>query len=105
MRDRMKWIRKHGLKGVANVGHGGGGYGKARCVGVPASGDGCWASHVVIHWMVIRDCCCQGTGQIESDWDAGSYYPCCTCNPNWCRLPFDVTRQPRPPKLNTAGIF
>lgn len=59
----------------------------------------------VIRWMVIRDCSCQGLGQIQSDHDHQVWYPCESCNPNWCRLPFDVKREPRPPKLNTAGIF
>jgi hypothetical protein len=46
-----------------------------------------------IDWMTIRDCTCQD-GRIESDYDPGTWYPCCTCNPNWSRIPFGETETP-----------
>lgn len=46
-----------------------------------------------IDWMTIRDCACEN-GRIESDWDAGVWYPCSTCNPNWCRIPFGSVESP-----------
>jgi len=40
-----------------------------------------------VDWLTIVECPCEN-GRIESDWDAGVFYPCSTCNPDWSRLPF-----------------
>ncbi len=49
-----------------------------------------------IDWMTIRDCSCKGAGCIESDYAPGTFYPCVTCNPDWCRIK-------EPPTWRLAG--